>query len=196
MSPITHLLASWVVAVKTTKTPRDCRLVTLAGILPDADGLGLAADLVTRAFSNNPTSWYEQYHHFLLHGAFGAVLTSACLAAFARQKWCVALLCLVTFPLHLLCDLVGSRGPTLDDIWPIFYLGPFSKEPMWLWRGQWSLDSWQNKSFSVLLLLWVFWFANKHGRSVVQVFSAHADAVFVEVLRGWKTKLRLALHRR
>jgi len=38
MSPETHLLASWIVAAKTTDNPRDCRLVTLAGILPNGDG--------------------------------------------------------------------------------------------------------------------------------------------------------------
>ncbi len=38
MSPETHLLASWIIAAKATDNPRDCRLVTLAGILPDADG--------------------------------------------------------------------------------------------------------------------------------------------------------------
>jgi inner membrane protein len=196
MSPITHLLASWVVAVQTTDNPRDCRLVTLAGIVPDADGLGLGADLVTRAFSTNPTAWYEQYHHFLFHGAFGAVLTSAALAIFANQKWRVALLCLVTFHLHLACDFVGSRGPTAEDVWPIFYFGPFSKEPMWLWGGQWSLDSWQNKSFSVLLLLWSFWFANKRGRSVVEVFSARGDCVFVQVIRGWSGRWKRGLRPR
>src|SRR5690349_8439204 len=120
MSPITHLLASWVVAVQTTDNPRDCRLVTLAGIVPDTDGLGLGVDLVTRAFSTNPTSGYEQYHHFLLHGAFGAVLAAAVLAIFANHKWRVALLCLVTFHLHLAYDFLGSRGPTAEDVWPIF----------------------------------------------------------------------------
>ena len=35
MAPITHFLASWIIAAKTTDNPRDCRLVTLAGILPD-----------------------------------------------------------------------------------------------------------------------------------------------------------------
>ena len=45
MSPETHLLASWIIAAKTTDNPRDCRLVTLAGILPDLDGLGLIVDL-------------------------------------------------------------------------------------------------------------------------------------------------------
>ena len=35
VSPETHLLASWIIAAKTTNNPRDCRLVTLAGILPE-----------------------------------------------------------------------------------------------------------------------------------------------------------------
>jgi hypothetical protein len=30
VSPETHLLASWIIAAKTTHDPRDCRLVTLA----------------------------------------------------------------------------------------------------------------------------------------------------------------------
>ena len=49
MSPATHLFVSWVIAAKTTDNPRDCRLVTLAGILPDLDGLGLIPDVATRA---------------------------------------------------------------------------------------------------------------------------------------------------
>ena len=42
MSPATHLFIfmNWVIAAKTTDNPRDCRLVTLAGILPELDGLG------------------------------------------------------------------------------------------------------------------------------------------------------------
>jgi inner membrane protein len=47
VSPESHLLASWIIAAKTTDNLRDCRLVTLAGILPDADGLGLIVDLAT-----------------------------------------------------------------------------------------------------------------------------------------------------
>jgi hypothetical protein len=43
-----------------------------------------------------------------------------------------AVLSLVTFHLHLLCDLAGFRGPSPEDLWPIFYFGPFDKDPMWL----------------------------------------------------------------
>ena len=74
MSPETHLFASWLIAAKTTRNLRDCRLVTLAGILPDADGLGLVVDWITNARGGVQTALYPEYHHFLLHGAFGAVL--------------------------------------------------------------------------------------------------------------------------
>ncbi|MEI6197851.1 MAG: H-X9-DG-CTERM domain-containing protein [Verrucomicrobiota bacterium] len=42
MSPFAHLIGSWLVASVTTNNPRDRKLVTLAGVLPDVDGLGAA----------------------------------------------------------------------------------------------------------------------------------------------------------
>ena len=90
MSPETHLLASWIIAAKTTDTPRDCRLVTLAGILPDADGLGLLVDLTGGWLGCKQTFFYQHYHHYLLHGAAGGLLIAAVLAGFARHRWRVA----------------------------------------------------------------------------------------------------------
>jgi len=55
LSPLTHLLASWLIAAKTTDNPRDCRLVSLAGVMPDADGLGLALDLANRVLGTPET---------------------------------------------------------------------------------------------------------------------------------------------
>ena len=49
MSPITHFLGSWLVASVVTDNPRDRKLVTLAGVLPDADGPGLIAEDLTEA---------------------------------------------------------------------------------------------------------------------------------------------------
>ena len=59
MAPTTHLLASWIVAAKTTDNPRDCRLVTLAGVLPDLDGLGYVADLFNSVFRHRETNYYQ-----------------------------------------------------------------------------------------------------------------------------------------
>src|SRR2546428_5564833 len=93
------------------------------------------------------------------------------------------------FHLDLLCDLIGSRGPSAVDLWPIFYFGPFSKDPMWLWKGQWPLDAWPNRLLSVVLFLWGLCVAVRRGDSFVGVFNRRVDSVFVGVLRGWKDAL-------
>jgi len=185
MSPETHLLGSWIIAANTTDNPRDCRLVTLAGILPDLDGLGLVVDLVRQALGRSDTLLYATYHHYLLHGIFGGLVISAILTCFAQRRWRVALLALLVFHLHLLCDWVGSRGPAPTDLWPIYYLAPFSKSPMWVWAGQWRLDGWLNRYLTASLFLLALWLPVKLGYSVLGVFSRRADRVFVGVLRKW-----------
>ena len=149
MNPETHLLASWVIGAKTTDNERDCRLVALAGILPDADGLGLIVDAATRAVGATKTFLYEHYHHYLLHGFLGCILITMLVTLFAKRKWRVMLLAVLVFHLHLLCDFVGSRGPDPVDLWPIFYFGPFDKNPMWIWKGQLPLDAWPNRLLTV-----------------------------------------------
>ena len=190
MSPITHFLASWIVAAKTTDNPRDCRLVTLAGLAPDLDGLGLVVDVAQNAVNGTQTYYhYQQYHHSLMHGIAGAVVIAVVLAALARQRWRVFVFALFAFHLHLLCDLLGSRGPEAGDLWPIFYFAPLSNYPMWLWRGQWKLDGWQNQLISVALLAWSFRLAVVRGNSFVGVLNRRVDAVFVTTLRKWRDAL-------
>lgn len=189
MSPATHLLASWIVAAKTTDNPRDCRLVTLAGVMPDLDGLGLLVDAANRALRHHQICFYQLYHHYLLHGVFGGFLITGILTLFARRRWRVALLALLVFHLHLVCDFVGSRGPAPEDLWPIFYFGPFGKSPMWVWKGQWRLEGWQNRLISVTLFAWALWLPVRLGHSVVGVFNRRADRTFVAILRKWHASL-------
>jgi len=183
--PETHLLVSWVVGANSTDTARDCRLAALAGILPDAEGLGLFVDMAAPALGFNKTLLYEHYHHYLLHGLFGGVLIALLLACFARRKWRVAILALVVFHIHLLCDFIGSRGPEPEDLWPLFYYGPFSKDLMWIWKGQLRIDAWPLRIFSVGLFVWALWLAVPRGYSFVGVFSRRLDEKFVRVLRKW-----------
>jgi inner membrane protein len=190
VNPETHLLASWVIGAKATDNARDCRLVALAGILPDADGLGLLADGLAKILGWKRTFFYEHYHHYLLHGIFGSILLTALLVIFAQKKWRVALLCLIVIHLHLLCDFVGSRGPSPEDLWAIFYFGPFDRDPMWIWKGQWRLDAWQNRWLSVGLFAMALWMAVPRGYSFVGVFSSRLDRVFVQVLRKWHGDLK------
>jgi hypothetical protein len=113
-------------------------------------------------------------------------------AFFARQRWRVAILALGVFHLHLLCDLAGSRGPDANDFWPIFYLAPFRQNPMWIWRGQWPLEGWQNRVISVVLFFWALAISSRRNDSFVGVFNRRADAVFLKVLHQWRAP-RLAV---
>jgi len=189
MSPETHFLASWVVGTKFCDNPRDCGLVALAGILPDLDGLGLIVDWLNSAFGGPDTHYYAKYHHYFAHGAFAAILITLFLTCFARRKWRVATLALLMVHFHLLCDFVGSRGPSPEDLWPIFYFGPFDKDPMWIWEGQWPLDGWQNRIFSYSLLTAALWMATSRGYSFLNMFSNRFDRTFVEVLQKWRREL-------
>ena len=187
MSPVTHFVGSWIIAAATTDNTRDRNLVTLAGILPDADGLGIFLDLARSAYSGHDSFFYYQYyHHYLTHGWPAAILFTALLNCFARRHLRTALLCFLVFHLHLLCDLIGSRGPSPADIWPIYYGEPLFHHPVFAWRGQWSLSGWQNFVFFSIILLAELWLATRRGHSFFGIFNKKLDEIFVQVLRKWK----------
>ncbi|HZS29526.1 MAG TPA: metal-dependent hydrolase [Candidatus Angelobacter sp.] len=98
------------------------------------------------------------------------------------HPWITALLVFVSFHLHLLCDLVGARGPDGYQ-WPIPYLKPFSNAAQLAWHGQWALNGWQNFAFTGLLLLVTFWLAWKNGASPLELVSEPANWSFVLTLR-------------
>ena len=191
MSPLTHLVGSWLVAVATTNNPRDRKLVTWAGVFPDADSLGAVADVVGSWISAKECTfyYYQTYHHLLLHGWPGAIGVSILLTLLARQKWRVLLLCLFTFHLHLLCDLVGSRGPTIGDLWPICYSEPIFRHPIWFWKHQWKLDGWQNQTVFIAIFLTSLWVAIRKGFSFIEVVGSRADKIFVGVLQKWRSQI-------
>ena len=187
MSPFAHLVGSWLVASVTTTNPRDRKLVTLAGVLPDADGLGVIADVLSSWFTGKECTfyYYQQYHHVLLHGWPGAMAVSVLLTFFGKQRGPVLFLCLLTFHLHLLCDMVGSRGPDIGDVWPICYSEPLLRHPIWLWKHQWKLDGWQNQSIFIFLFISSLGLTVKRGYSFVEIISQRLDCIFVQLLRKW-----------
>jgi hypothetical protein len=91
--------------------------------------------------------------------------------------------------LHLLCDLVGSRGPEIGDLWPICYSEPLFRHPIWFWKHQWKLDGWQNQLIFTILLFTSFRVAVKKGYSFVEAISQRLDAIFVKVLQKWYNDL-------
>ncbi|MDR2186805.1 MAG: metal-dependent hydrolase [Azonexus sp.] len=185
MSPITHFLVGWVGGERFVPSLRDKGLIALAGVLPDVDGLGIVVDFTTRRLGWAPTDFYQTYHHMLAHGLPAALLIAVAAAAFARCKLAVLLLAFAAVHLHLLCDIAGSRGTTAADVWPIYYLAPFSLTPEILWSGQWPLVGWQNTLITVVLLLTVLRVSARRGYSPLGLFSARGDAALAAVMRRW-----------
>jgi inner membrane protein len=180
MSPVTHFLTGWVFANCARLDRRDRALVTLASVAPDIDGLGIIPELLTRN-SNHPLLWFSLYHHSL-HTLIFALVTAVVFFVLAHQKWKTGVLAFVSFHLHLIEDVVGSRGPDGYQ-WPIPYLKPFSSAVELTWHGQWALSAWPNIAITVALLFTTLWLAWSRGFSPLEIVSESADAVFVGTLR-------------
>jgi inner membrane protein len=187
MSPITHFLASWSAADSFKLTSRDLSLVAIAGVAPDLDGLVVLGDLGARLASRPDPCLYGQYHHMLTHGLPAALVFTVLAGLAAAQKVRTAALALLVVHVHLLCDLVGSRGPGTEDLWPIPYLAPVSHDWTLAWGGQWALNAWPNILFTLGLLSIVIVRAVTRGYSPVWLFSPRCDAAFVATLRSrWR----------
>jgi membrane-bound metal-dependent hydrolase YbcI (DUF457 family) len=160
---------------------REKAMVVAAAVVPDIDGLGIIPELLTRN-SAHPLLWFSQYHHSLHTLAFALVVTLLCWFM-AEQRWKTAFLVMLSFHLHLLCDLIGSRGPD-GDSWPIPYLSPISHTLQLTWHGQWPLNGWQNIAITVLMLSATFWIAYRYGSSPLELASPQVNHRFVDVLRS------------
>jgi hypothetical protein len=179
-------------------TRREKALIVAAALAPDLDGLGLIPELLTR-HSSHPLLWFSQYHHSLHTLAFALICT---LAAFAiagplvdfawgpairgrpapKHPWLTTTLVFLSFHLHLLFDLVGSRGPDGYQ-WPIPYLKPFSNAWQLTWHGQWALNAWQNFAITGVLLAATLWIAWRFETSPIELFSDSANRVLTRALR-------------
>jgi inner membrane protein len=183
MSPITHFLVSWAIAGTSGLKRRERAAVALAGIAPDLDGLGIVPELLTRG-SAHPLLWFTEYHHVLGHNiGFALLVTLAGFILARADKWKTAVLVFVSFHLHLLCDVIGARGPDGYQ-WPIPYLLPFSHRSDIVWHGQWALNAWQNFAITGIGLSVMFWIARNKGFSPLEIVSEKADAAFVKTIRA------------
>jgi hypothetical protein len=181
VSPVTHFLSGWVLAnAAGVSSRRDRALVTLSAVIPDVDGLGIVAEILTRN-SARPLLWFSRYHHSL-HNLMFALVVSAVAFVVAREKWKTAALCLLGFHLHLFEDLIGSRGPDGDQ-WPIPYLAPLSSTWSLTWGGQWGLNAWPNVAITIALVGVTLYLAWERGYSPVEMVSESADRQLVAALR-------------
>lgn len=183
MSPVTHGLLGWAIAqVPGITSRRDRALITVAGLIPDIDGLGIVVQWAT-ADTAHPLEWFSEYHHRLAHNLTAAVVCAVVFALMARRKPLVGALALATFVLHLVCDVIGARGPDGHQ-WPVPLFAPFHAWE-WTWSGQWRLDSWQNLVITGALVIFAIVVACRSGRSPVELVSPRADAAVVATFRRW-----------
>jgi inner membrane protein len=161
MSQVTHFLTGWVFANCARLDRRDRALVTLACVAPDVDGLGIVPELLTRN-SLHLLPWFSVYHHSL-HSLAPALVISGVSVTLAQQRWKTGLLAFVSFHLHLVENLAGSRGSDGYE-WPIPYLKPFSSAWSLSWQGQWTLNSWLNIAITAAPLLATFYLSGLVAR--------------------------------
>lgn len=181
MSPITHFFIGWLVATPTKLNNQERTIIAFAGVIPDLDGLGIIAEFLTQNTSH-PLLWWSDYHHILGHNIGFALLVTLLSTLFSTHRFLTAILTFISFHLHLLSDLVGSRGPDGYQ-WPIPYLLPFSSSIQLTWSGQWALNAWQNFLITGITLFFIFFLAHRRGYSIIGIFSLSADKIFVDTLR-------------
>ena len=181
MNPASHFLISWTVANTAEIPRRDRALVTLSGVIPDIDGAGIIAELLTESTAI-PLIWYSKYHHVLGHNLGLALILAAAVFLLSISRWRSAFLAMVAFHLHLLGDLIGSRGPDGYQ-WPIPYFFPFSANRSFTWDGQWELNAWPNFLVTLLAAGITVYLAWKRGFSPLEIVSLRIDNAFVARLR-------------
>lgn len=181
MSPVTHFLLSWSAASAFSFSKRDRIIVTVAGTVPDADGLGLIWDLLSSRPEHHLLLW-SRFHHILCHNVTFALLVACIAWCIASRRMAACAVAFLAFHLHLLCDLLGSRGP--DGPWTIPYLLPFSESWDLVWPGQWPLNSWQNFIVTAGAIAFCGYRSWRQGISPLEVFSERASQTLTATLRA------------
>jgi len=177
---VTHALLGWCAAQRLASERRDMLIATAGSVAPDLDAIGILAGTGPEG---QGIEWFSRFHHVLAHNFFAGILFTVMAFALAKDRFRAAVLVLLLFHAHLLCDVIGSRGPDGEQ-WAIPYLYPASNSMTLTWSGQWEVNAWPNLLFTVFLLFLFFKQARDRGFSALWFVSASADAAFIETLRA------------
>ena len=99
MSPILHGMLAWLVAVMISKNVNDRRLIVIAGVIPDIDGIFILFDQAA----------YNTYHHTFGHSLVFGIMVALVASFLSSDKTKVAIAALGAFSLHLFSDIIGSN---------------------------------------------------------------------------------------
>jgi len=173
MTPLNHLQFGWLIANLKNYDRGERRLIMLASLLPDLDGLpmALAPILNLLGLSALDLDRMQAIHHTFGHNIFFAAIASAALAAFSpKRRLEIFLVCAATVLLQIVIDNVTS------DTWPIMYFWPLSKFDF----SPGNFSSW---SYLHLLTVWII-------QGVLSVFIWTSTVIIY--LRTKRTFLELA----
>ncbi|MGH1542733.1 MAG: metal-dependent hydrolase [Arenicella sp.] len=165
-----HLLMSWLSTVELVKHRRERTLIALSGVAPDLDGLGIIVDKLTGS-----TDYYLRFHHCIGHSLLSAFLIAGIATFFAKsQKKLVGMMSFIIVHLHILCDVLGSKGPDGFQ-WPVYYLYPIDLDFYLIWAYQWELSAWPNHLVMAVLFALSLYYAVKKKISFIEVISPYLD---------------------
>ena len=174
MAPVAHLLLSWLSTIELVENRRERVLITLSGIAPDIDGAGVIIDKIT-----GTTNYYFEYHHVVGHNVFAGIFLSVLVYLLSvKQRSLAAILAFGVVQLHVLCDLIGSKGPDGYN-WPICYLYPISETLKLSWSGQWQLNAWQNLVIAALAFSACIFYVHTRAITVFELCGQKLDAAAV-----------------
>ena len=172
MNLITHALIGWCAGLHQDRPRVEVVAIAAASVIPDIDAFGALFDMAR----GGEAEWFTLYHHKVGRCLpFGLLLVV--LAWLWRKNARLCLWLAGIFHLHLLCDIIGARGPDGYQ-WPVYYLFPFSEHGL-TWAYQWEINAWPNILLTVLLILTFLTQTASYGYSPLSLLSESVDRLFV-----------------
>lgn len=177
MNIITHALIGWCAGLQLSRQLKDVAIVATASVIADIDGLGAVVDVV----NGGEAEIFSQYHHKFAH-CLPFCLILLLVIHLLRKNSRLTLWCAGVFHLHLLCDIVGARGPDGYQ-WPVYYLFPFLDSGI-VWAYQWEINAWPNIALTIVLIYLFLRQSALAGFTPLSLLAPSADAQLVKTLQG------------
>ncbi|PKL43755.1 MAG: metal-dependent hydrolase [Candidatus Riflebacteria bacterium HGW-Riflebacteria-1] len=177
MNIITHAFIGWSAGVRISTRAGDIALITAASLLPDIDAFGAVIDII----NGGEAVYFSSFHHKFGHCLPFCLLLLPVVYWLSRRNLRLTAWFAGVFHLHLLCDIIGARGPDGYQ-WPVYYLWPFSETGL-TWSGQWHINAWPNILITCLLLVDFLRQAAQIGFTPLRLVSREADSVLVSTLQ-------------
>lgn len=162
MSPLIHLIATWILAVIFLSKLNDRRIVVLAGIISDIDGFFIL-------FSQD---LFLKYHHSFAHSLIFGIPFILILSLFASNKFRTRIISLLAFSLHLALDIIGTNWP-INPLYPIFNINLSIYPLLSIELIYWIIDP----IFAVIIFIVMAWMIIKKEKSPVEFISSKLDKI-------------------